>query len=153
MTTTLDSLANETLSDIFAACESSDLYQASLVCRRWRALAQRALFSWVQLDEGSAQAHEWLASPARRRYRLKGMRITSELPLGLLQEAYVGITSLNVSSYDETLAYEWLLHPALADLKSLTLWRPENITIPPAGHTRHFPTLELENLARPGGLS
>lgn len=88
--TTIDSLPDEVLCRIMELVRSSDadyydcmressnLFDAALVCRRWREPAQCALFAdvrlWVQEDEEKATG--FLASPAMGRYPISSLEIT-----------------------------------------------------------------------------
>lgn len=66
MATTIDSLAVETLSQIFDNLVPSSRATSDLVCQRWRDPAQRVLFNDAYLTGGN-NARSWIE--ARARYR------------------------------------------------------------------------------------
>ncbi|KAL8291310.1 hypothetical protein RQP46_002288 [Phenoliferia psychrophenolica] len=74
---TIDSLAPELLVEILDLPRYSDILSASLICRRWREPAQRALFQTGSFssngDVRTRKARFWLDSPARPRYRTKSL--------------------------------------------------------------------------------
>lgn len=78
--TTIDSLAYETLDQVTELLHQPrpwhpDLLSSALVCRRWRDLAQRALFAECQLDEDSRARH-WINSEARATFRCKRLGVS-----------------------------------------------------------------------------
>lgn len=96
---TIDSLAPETLSLIFelVGFDSADrrnavLLSASLVCRRWRDEAQRALFTFLSFGTSWAEDGvdvdvpplEWLACAARTRYPVRSLHLGSHLAAGVV---------------------------------------------------------------------
>ncbi|KAL8281290.1 hypothetical protein RQP46_006324 [Phenoliferia psychrophenolica] len=76
---TIDSLAPELLHEILEHVPLySDLLSASLICRRWREPAQRALFQTVSFSSNGSEVRRrktrlWLDSPARPRYRTQSL--------------------------------------------------------------------------------
>lgn len=110
--TTIDSLAHETLIDIFASVyDRRTLCKASLVCRRWCDPAQLALFSRVSLLQPH-HADKWLASPARDQFKAREMVLGGTFPVEHVLKACEGLTSLDM--WSSRFTYKSLLLPALA---------------------------------------
>ena len=114
--TTIDSLANETLIEIFTNLDRRSLDQAALVCRRWRDPAQLALFFVVRIRRirGHDQANRWLASPARGRFRIREARLVGIEAVGPVLEACGGIRSLVLETMRMRMSSDLLLLPSLA---------------------------------------
>lgn len=66
MPTIIDDLPNEVLTLIFSEIGPQTRQQTSpsLACRRWRPLAQEALFRDVHLRPAYGSESSWIASPA-----------------------------------------------------------------------------------------
>ncbi|KAL8290182.1 hypothetical protein RQP46_003121 [Phenoliferia psychrophenolica] len=144
-------LPTELLEEIFELAASlkraTSLARFALVCRTWRQPAQRALFTNVILKSGRA-ARNWLACPARSRYRTKHLQFGqwALIPLGLevLEAAPSAISlTLTVIFDPRHSGYTYCTSVQGAGLKKLSLRTPGALPSDPKPFTCRLRYLEL----------
>lgn len=114
-----DFLPAELLDYLFDLVDSpSTLYASSLVCRRWRHPAQRALFQNAPelFSVSRRDAERWLESPARERYHIKRLRLYApdEVPVRRVLSACEGLQTLSLQALGTKNSFRCLSTPSLS---------------------------------------
>ncbi|CEQ41467.1 SPOSA6832_03202 [Sporobolomyces salmonicolor] len=104
--------------------DQDTLRSASLVCRAWRDPAQTTLWESGALLENEQEVRSWIRTKGRRRCGPREMVVANVRGEGLLQELFGemhGVQALTILNPEGNVSANTFAHPALFDLKELTL--------------------------------
>lgn len=137
MPTTADDLPDGVLHHVFSLVLKTDsfsLSKASLVCRRWRLPAQRALAMNVSLlcDINSRRADEWIKSLLGSQYQIQSLDVEHHVPATVVRvlECCRGLRRLRLwSANGSPLAWIVLVELKLADVQILELASADSLAL------------------------